>query len=227
MSIKDLPEMEKPYEKLESYGTEKLSDAELLAIILKSGTKNVTSVELAQKILKLDKDKKGLSFLKDVTLEELQSINGLGRVKSIQIKALIEFANRFAKPCKLYRKTITTPEDVVEILESDMKDESQEVVKTLILNNQNQLIRIVTNAIGSINASIVSARDIYREPIRSNAAKIILVHNHPSGDVTPSQSDVDFSHMMMNAGEIFGIELLDHIIIGNGTFSSLKRLRKF
>lgn len=227
MKIKDLPDMEKPYEKLENYGASKLSDAELLAVIIKSGTKNKTSVDLAQEVLLLDKDKKGLTFLKDVPIEDLQKTKGLGRVKSIQIKAVAELANRIATPQKILRKQINSPEDVASILMSEMKDEPQEMIKTLILNTKNELIRIVTNAIGSVSSSVVEIRDIFKEPIKSNATQIILVHNHPSGDSEPSASDIKFTQKIKNAGEIFGIDVIDHIIIGNGTFSSLKRLRKF
>lgn len=227
MRIKDLPETEKPYEKIENYGAECLSNAELLAVIIKSGTKNVTAVEIAQQVLLLDKENQGLGFLKNVSLEDLQNINGLGRVKSIQMKALAEFAVRFSKPNKIVRKAITSPEDVAEILMAEMKDEPQEIVKTLILNNQNELIRIVTNAVGSGNSSYIEIKDIFKDAIKSSATKIIVVHNHPSGFVEPSLADVKFTHKVKNAGELMGIELVDHIIIGDGKFASMKRLKKF
>lgn len=227
MKIKDLPETEKPYEKIENYGAECLSNAELLAVIIKSGTKNVTAVEIAQQILLLDKENQGLGFLKNVSFEDLQNINGLGRVKSIQMKALAEFAIRFSKPQMIVRKAITSPEDVAGILMAEMKDEPQEIVKTLILNNQNELIRVVTNAVGSGNSSYIEIKDIFKEAIKSSATKIIVVHNHPSGSVEPSLEDVKFTYKVKDAGELMGIELVDHVIIGNGKFASLKRLKKF
>lgn len=227
MKIKDLPETEKPYEKIENYGAECLSNAELLAVIIKSGTKNVTAVEIAQQILLLDKENQGLGFLKNVSFEDLQNINGLGRVKSIQMKALAEFAIRFSKPQMIVRKAITSPEDVAGILMAEMKDEPQEIVKTLILNNQNELIRVVTNAVGSSNSSYIEIKDIFKEAIKSSATKIIVVHNHPSGSVEPSLEDVKFTYKVKDAGELMGIELVDHVIIGNGKFASLKRLKKF
>lgn len=227
MKIKDLPEMEKPYEKLENYGAEKLSDAELLAVIIKSGIKNMTAVQLAQEVLLLDKDNVGISFLKNITIENLQKIKGLGRVKAIQLKAIAELSIRMAKPQKIFRKEICSPEAVAEILMNEMKDESQEMIKTILLNTQNQLIRIVTNAVGTASSSIVEIKDVFKEPIKSNASRIILVHNHPSGDPTPSNSDIRFSIKMRDAGAIFGIEVVDHVIIGDGKFTSLKRLRKF
>ncbi len=227
MRIRDLPETEKPYEKIENYGAECLSNAELLAVIIKSGTKNVTAVEIAQQILLLDKENQGLGFLKNVSLEDLQNINGLGRVKSIQMKALAEFAIRFSKPQTIVRKAITSPEDVAEILMAELKNESQEIVKTLILNNQNELIRIVTNAVGSGNSSYIEIKDIFKEAIKSSATKIIVVHNHPSGSIEPSLEDIKFTYKVKDAGELIGIELIDHVIIGNSKFASLKRLNKF
>ena len=227
MKMKDLPETEKPYEKLESYGAKSLSDAELLAIIIKSGTKSQTAVQVAQQVLTLDKERKGLNFLTEVSIEELQKISGLGRVKAIQIKAVAELANRFLKPSRLVRHVITCPEDVANIVMGELKNESQEIIKTVILNNQNELMRIITNSIGTINSNVVEMREILKEPIKSGASKIILIHNHPSGNPEPSKNDISFSIRIRDASEMFGIELLDHIIIGDGVFVSLKRLKKF
>lgn len=227
MKIKDLPEMEKPYEKLENYGAEKLSDAELLAVVIKTGTKNYTAVQIAQQILKLDREQRGLTFLKNATFEELRKIKGLGRVKTIQIKAVVELASRMSKPQKILRKIIESPEDVARILMPDMQHEEQEVMKTLIMNTQNELLTITTNAIGTVNIAYVEVRDIFKDAMRYNASRIIIVHNHPSGNPTPSASDVKFSKKIKDAGELFGIELIDHIIIGNGSFNSLKRMKKF
>lgn len=227
MKIKDLPEMEKPYEKLENYGASRLSDAELLAVVLKSGTKNKTSVELAQEILLLDSEEKGLNFLKDIPTDELQKIKGLGRVKAIQLKAVVELATRISKPRKIIKRIITSPEEVANILMADMKDETQEIMKVLVLNTKNEIIRIATVGIGTANVNLIEVRDVFKEPIRSNATKIILAHNHPSGDPSPSNSDVTFSVKMREFGAVMGIEVLDHVIIGNGKFSSLKRMKKF
>lgn len=227
MKIKDLPEMEKPYEKLENYGASKLSDAELLAVVLKSGTKNKTSVELAQEILLLDSEEKGLNFLKDIPTDELQKIKGLGRVKAIQLKAVVELATRISTPRKIIKRIITSPEEVANILMADMKDETQEIMKVLVLNTKNEIIRIATVGIGTANVNLIEVRDVFKEPIRSNATKIILAHNHPSGDPSPSNSDITFSVKMREFGAAMGIEVLDHVIIGNGKFSSLKRMKKF
>lgn len=223
MKLKDLPITEKPYEKIENYGAKFLSNAELLAVIIKTGTKDKTAVEIAQELLLLDYQNQGLSFLKDISFEDLANIKGLGRVKSIQIKALVEFAIRFSKPSSIKKNLITSPEAVASILMNDLKDETQEVIKTLILNTQNELMRIVTITKGSSNSSYVEIKDIFKDAIKSNASKIILVHNHPSGQVEPSEADVALTERVKVAGELLSIELVDHIIIGNGVFTSLKR----
>lgn len=226
MKIKDLPEMERPYEKLENYGALKLSDAELLAVILKSGSKNMTSVELAQQILLLDEECKGVAFLRDVPLEELQKIKGLGRVKALQIKAVAELAHRIATPRKIYKTVVDSPEKASSLVMDELKDASQEMIKTLLLNSQNELIRIVTNSIGNVNSNYIEMREILKEPIKSSAPKIILVHNHPSGNPLPSKSDIDFTQTLRETSKLFGIELVDHLVIGNAKFTSLKKLGK-
>lgn len=223
MKLKDLPITEKPYEKIENYGAKFLSNAELLAVIIKNGTKDKTAVEIAQELLLKDYQNQGLSFLKDISLEDLANIKGLGRVKSIQIKALVEFAIRFSKPSSIKKNLITSPEIVASILMNELKDETQEFIKTLILNTQNELMRIVTITKGSSNSSYVEIKDIFKDAIKSNASKIILVHNHPSGQVDPSEADIALTERVKIAGELLSIELVDHIIIGNGVFTSLKR----
>lgn len=227
MKLKELPTMERPYEKLEMYGAECLSTAELVAIIIKSGTKDLTSVEVAQELLKEDVAERGITFLKDISIEELIQKKGIGRVKAIQLKAIAELAIRANKPVKILRKRIDTPEEAAKILLPDFKGEKQEIVKTILLDTQNKIMKIVTIAIGGVNSTTVEIREIYKEPIKTNAAKIIIAHNHPSGDTTPSSEDIKFTRKINEAGKVFGIELMDHIIIGDGTFCSLKRLKKF
>ncbi len=226
MKIKDLPDMERPYEKLESLGAEVLSNAELIAIVLKSGTKDVTSLELAQQVLLLDKEKEGLNFLRNISIEELRKINGLGRVKAIQLKALGELLSRVRLPQSRVERVICSPEDAADFFIEELKAETQEFIKTMLLNSQNKLVRIVTNAVGSTNASYVELKNIFKEPIKSGVAKIIVVHNHPGGDPEPSRSDIDFTRKVCEIGSLLGIEVLDHIIIGNNTFVSLKRMKK-
>lgn len=227
MKIKDLPVLERPYEKFEKYGAHSLSNAELLSIIIKSGTRDKTSVQLAQEVLKKDYEQKGPDFLADISLEELQEIKGLGRIKAIQLKAVAEIACRMQSTIFSKKEKIVGPDVLGQMFINEMKNLNQEVIKTVLLNSKNQIIRIVTNSIGSLNMAITEPKEIFREPIKSSAAKIIIVHNHPTGDATPSDNDIKFTRRVSQIGELLGIELLDHIVIGKGSFSSLKRMKKF
>lgn len=227
MKIKELPQLERPYEKLENYGAQMLSNAELLAIIIKSGTRDKTSVEIAQGLLKEDDTQKGLVFLKDLSLEELARHKGIGRVKAIQIKAVMELVARVSKPSSIKSFKITSPDSVKSVVMEDLRNLNQEVMKTILLDTQNRIIKIVTNSLGNLNSTMLEAREIFKEPIKVSAANIILVHNHPSGDPTPSSSDIVFTKRILKIGELIGISVLDHIIIGDGVYSSLKALKKF
>ena len=227
MKLKELPEMERPYEKLETYGAETLSMAELISIVIKTGTKDQTSVEIAQELLRDDILEKGIIFLKDISIEELKAKKGIGRVKAIQLKAIAELASRVNRPTKIVRKEIYTPEDVARLLMADFGYENKEIIKTILLDTKTKLIKVITNTIGGTNSNYIEIKDIYREPIKSNASKIVLVHNHPTGDVSPSPTDIKFTKKVFELGMELGIELVDHIIIGNGKYCSLKRLKKF
>lgn len=209
------------------YGANVLSDSELLAIILKTGTKNKTVLEIAREIMLKDTEKEGILFLSHYSIEELVKIEGIGRIKAIQLKAIVELISRscFKKP--LLGEKIKTPEQLSLVFMNELRDKKQEFVKTVILDTQNRIIKTVTNSVGTLNANIIEVREILNEPIRSSAAKIALVHNHPSGDVIPSKSDIYFTQKVNEACKLFGIELIDHVIIGNGEFSSLKKLELF
>ena len=209
------------------YGANVLSDSELLAILLKTGTKNKTVLEIAREIMLKDTEKEGIIFLSHYSIEDLVKIEGIGRIKAIQLKAIAELISRscFKKP--LLGEKIKTPDQLSLVFMNELRDKKQEFVKTVILDTQNRIIKTVTNSVGTLNANIVEVREILNEPIRASAAKIALVHNHPSGDVTPSKSDIYFTQKVNEACKLFGIELIDHIIIGNGDFSSLKKLELF
>lgn len=209
------------------YGANVLSDSELLAILLKTGTKNKTVLEIAREIMLKDTQKEGIIFLSHYSIEDLVKIEGIGRIKAIQLKAIAELISRscFKKP--LLGEKIKTPDQLSLVFMNELRDKKQEFVKTVILDTQNRIIKTVTNSVGTLNANIVEVREILNEPIRASAAKIALVHNHPSGDVTPSKSDIYFTQKVNEACKLFGIELIDHIIIGNGDFSSLKKLELF
>ena len=223
MRIKELPEIERPYEKLELYGEKALSNAELLAIIIKNGTKEKTSIEIANEILNLNtnQDKGDLNFLRELSLVELKNLKGIGRVKAIQIKATCELATRMSRPSNYKKIQIKSPKDVANLLMSDLRFEKREIAKIIILNNKNVVLKILDVAIGSGNFSNLNIRYILSETIKINAPKIILVHNHPSGDSTPSGADIIVTNKLKEAAEILNIELLDHIVIGNMQYRSI------
>ena len=223
MKIKELPEIERPYEKLELHGEKTLSNAELLAIIIKNGTKDKTSIEMANEILNLNQnhDKGDINFLQDFSLEELKNIKGIGRVKAIQIKAMCELAGRMSKPSNYRKIQIKGPNDVANLLMNDLRFEKREIVKVVIINNKNIVLKILDVAIGSGNCSNLNIRYILSETVKMNAPKIILVHNHPSGDPTPTKQDIFVTEKLKEAAELLKIELLDHIVIGNMRYKSI------
>lgn len=222
IKIKQLPETERPYEKMELYGEKALSNAELLAIIIKTGTKEESSIVVAQKLLSMNTSTaNNLDFLKEITLSELMRIKGIGKVKALQLKAVCELAKRMSTPLNYQKVKIKKPEDIVTLLMEEMRLEKQEIVKLVILNNKNQIIKIKKVAQGGINSVNMSYKDILAEPIKVQAPKIILVHNHPSGDSTPSRADIEITKRIFEIAQLFNIELLDHIVIGNGNFTSI------
>ncbi|MGE5473388.1 MAG: RadC family protein [Ignavibacteriales bacterium] len=222
LRIKDIPEDERPYERLVKYGAQALSNAELLAIIIKTGTKEETSLGVAQRLLKLDEESEGLTFLNSIAFEELQSIKGIGKVKAIQIKAIVELSNRLYANRKNGRVVVTTPEDVSRIVMQEMRCLKQEELRVLVLNSKNTVLKTHVAALGGLNTSAIEAREVFKEAVRSGAAGIILVHNHPSGDPQPSKEDILFTKKIAGGAQTLGIKMLDHIIIGDGIFVSFK-----
>ena len=182
LKIKDLPISERPYEKLELYGPEMLSNSELLAIIIKTGTKNENSVNIAQKILKLNNttDKENLRFLCDISIEQFMQINGIGRVKAIQLKAIGELTKRMSKPINKKRIKIKNTKDVADLLMSELRYEKREIAKVIILNSKNIIMRIINISLGGTNFASVAPKEVLAEAVKMGSPKIILVHNHPS-----------------------------------------------
>lgn len=222
LKIKELPDSERPYEKLEMYGEKYLSNAELLAIIIKTGTREETSVELAQKILKLNETQKDdLSFLQNLNIEELKQIKGIGKIKAIQIKAVCELAKRMSLPTNYKKIIIRTPEDIAKIMIQTMQYEKRELVKLVILSSRNEILKIKDISIGGANFVNLPIKDILSEPMKMEAPKIILVHNHPSGSPEPSEQDIEFTNELYDLSHLMGIELMDHIVIGDGTYESI------
>lgn len=223
LKIKEIPETERPYEKLELYGEKTLSNAELLAIIIKTGTKEETSVQIAQRILNLNYDPQmgELNFLKSITMEELMQIKGIGRVKAIQIKAICELAIRMSKPSNFKKIQIKSTEQLAKLVMEELRFEKREYVKLFLLNNKNEILKNIDTAIGGTNFANVNMKEIIGEALKIKAPKMILVHNHPTGDPTPSKTDITFTDRLYNAAKMFDIELIDHIVIGNMNFKSI------
>ncbi|MBR3002566.1 MAG: DNA repair protein RadC [Clostridia bacterium] len=221
--MKDLPTAERPYEKLELYGEKTLTNAELLAIIIKSGTKNTTSIDLARQILKMNPNSKEdeLNFLKNISIEEFMQINGIGKVKALQLKAVCELATRMNKPSNYKLVQIKTPEDMAKLVYGELRNETKEIVKLILLDNKNRIIKMMNVAIGGNNFANFSITEILGEALKSKAPKMILIHNHPSGSSKPSQKDIDITIQLYKAASIVGIELLDHLVIGDMEYTSI------
>lgn len=223
LKIKELPEAERPYEKLELYGEKSLSNAELLAIIIKTGTKEETSVQIAQRILNLNYDPQmgELNFLKELSLQELMQIKGIGRVKSIQLKAICELAVRMSKPSNYKKIQIKSTEHLAKLVLDELRFEKKEYIKLFLLNTKNEILKSLNVSKGGSNFANVNMKEIISEALKIRAPKMILVHNHPSGDPTPSKVDIKFTDRLYNAAKMFDIELLDHIVIGDMKFKSV------
>ena len=219
LTLKQLPNAERPYEKLEMYGEKSLSNSELLAIILKTGTKNQTAVALAQQVLALIENR-NIRALHEISIKELQKINGIGKVKAIQIKAICELAKRMSRPQDL-KTQIKDSEDVANLLMEELKYEKNEIVKILILNTKNIVQKIVDISIGNTFSAHIEPKRIFEEILKTGMSTFILVHNHPSGDVTPSMNDIKTTKDIKNGAELLGLKLLDHIIIGDGKYKSI------
>ncbi len=224
LSIKQIPLEDRPYEKFEKLGAGLLTDAELLAIIIKNGSKGFNSLDMARSILASHKN--GLSsfkYLKEASLEELMKIQGIGKVKAIQLKTVVELAVRINDEFDKEKKIkITSPQDVFRLLRKDLADLKTEQVKVVILDNKNYVKSVVTISSGATNKSVISAKEVLSEPIKQLATGIILVHNHPSGDTTPSRQDILLTRKIADYSKIFDIDLCDHVIIGRTGYTSLK-----
>ncbi len=211
----------KPYEKLETYGEKYLSTAELLAIIIKTGTREKNAIEISQEVLNLGSEKKNLLFLEDISIDEIKAIHGVGKVKAIQIKAVIELAKRIYKAQIIEKTKVKSTTDIVELFMEDMRYEKQEILKLIILNIKNEIIKIQDVCKGNTKSVIFDLKTILSEPVKLQAPKIILIHNHPSGDPTPSNEDIEATKLIKQGAELFGIKLLEHIIIGNGVYCNI------
>jgi len=224
LTIKQVPEMDRPYEKFEKHGVKSLSDSELLAIIIKSGNKEENSVDVSKKLLsKKDSGLEGFDYLSKVSLQELMTYVGIGKVKAIQIKSTIEIANRVKANTKEKNK-IRSPEDVYKLLMIEMQDLEVETIKTIILDTKSHVKSVVTVSIGALSSSCLTLKEFLSEPLKQMASGIILVHNHPSGDTLPSRADILLTSKVLEYSKIFDIDLKDHIIIGKNGYTSIREV---
>ncbi|WP_026475939.1 RadC family protein [Alkaliphilus transvaalensis] len=219
-TIKKMPQDERPREKLLKYGVRKLSNAELLAILLSTGTKDQSALGLAENILSFSQE--GLRFLTDGTVEELSQIKGIGLAKSSQLIAAVELGKRIALATKANNYKIKGPDDVSNLLMEEMRYLKKEHFNIILLNTKNEVIAVENISIGSLNASIVHPREVFVRAIKRSSSSIILAHNHPSGDPRPSNEDIKITQRLQEAGKLIGITVLDHIIVGDGNYYSLK-----
>ncbi|WP_369902456.1 DNA repair protein RadC [Bacillus manliponensis] len=217
--IRDVVKEDQPRERLLVEGAGSLSNAELLAVILRTGSKDESVLTLANRILyHFD----GLRMLKDATVEEMTSIHGIGVAKASQLLAAFELGRRMVRLQYAQRYSIRSPEDCANYMMEEMRFLQQEHFVCLYLNTKNQVIHRQTIFIGSLNSSLVHPREVFKEAFRRAAASIICLHNHPSGDPSPSREDIEVTRRLVECGKIIGIDVLDHIIIGDHKFISLK-----
>ena len=217
-----LPEEDRPYEKCERYGVQALTNRELLAVILRTGARGRSVLELAGELLKTAPEKEGFTGIRRMNLGELSSVRGIGRVKAIQLKCVLEIARRMAREEAGEGTFFRTPDEVADYYMEDLRHEEQEVLLLLMLNQKGRLLKEKYVFRGTVNASIVSPREIFLEALAARAVQIILLHNHPSGDARPSREDLNVTKRIQEAGELLGIHLTDHIIIGEHAYVSLR-----
>ncbi|MFC5529284.1 RadC family protein [Cohnella yongneupensis] len=217
--IREMQTEERPRERMQRHGSSALSHAELLAILLRTGTKDESSIHLAQRILT---ECGGLRRLAESQWDELTHIRGIGPAKALLLQASIELGRRVARSQLPDMVKITCPQDAASLLMEELRHLKEEHFVCLFLNTKNQVIGRQTLSIGSLNASIVHPRELFRAAIRRSSASILCAHNHPSGDPTPSPEDIALTKRLAEAGELLGIELLDHLVIGDNRYISLK-----
>ena len=220
--ILSLPPEERPYEKCLEQGCQALSDAELLAVIIRTGAVGDTSVDLARRVLDLGGRQGNLAGLCGLSVQELTSVKGIGRVKAIQIQCIAELSRRMAKSRARDGLCFHDPASIADFYMEDLRHEEREQCRVMMLNTRSMLLAEKQLSVGTVNASLISAREIFLEALKCQAVYIILIHNHPSGDPHPSREDILLTKRVWEAGELIGISLLDHIIIGDRSYVSVR-----
>lgn len=217
MRIKDMPEENRPRERFQKKGADALSDAELLAIILQKGSINENVVDMSNRLLA----KYAISKLSELSLKELQEIKGIGPAKAMQIKAIFELTKRH-NLSKRNGESIKSAQDVFEYSLSRLPAENKEFFMVLHLDSKNKVIKDEVVSVGTLNESVIHPREIFKSAIKESANSVILVHNHPSGDPTPSKDDLEITEKLFAAGDLLNIKVLDHVIVGRETYWSFK-----
>ncbi|MBP2649618.1 MAG: repair protein RadC [Firmicutes bacterium] len=217
--IKDLPANERPREKMWSNGPESMSNSELIAILLRTGTKKDSAVRLAEQLLVKHG---GLVGLGGLSPREISRIKGIGLAKAGAISAAVEIGKRMGKQAGAERFIISSPQSVADLLMPRLRYENKEKFVVVLLSTKHHVLATPTISVGTLNASLVHARELFREAINYSAAAVILAHNHPSGDPAPSREDIALTKKMLEAGKLLDISVVDHVIIGDGKYVSLK-----
>ena len=224
ITMRDIPQNDRPYEKCLAMGPYNLSDAELLAVIIRTGSRDSNSLALAEQILTLNYPEDGLTGLLHLSLQELMQVHGIGRVKAIQLLCIGELSRRIWKKEAVRNITVfDDPNAIANYFMEDMRHMEQEQLHVMFLNTKNVLIKDMLLAKGTVNATVASPREIFIEALRHHAVNIILVHNHPSGDPTPSQDDFNLTRRVKEAGDLIGIRLMDHVVIGDNAYCSFRK----
>lgn len=225
MKIKLLPEEERPVEKCLSMGVESLSNSELLALLINTGTKSKSAMMLASEVLA--KDERGISYLKESSAQELMTIEGIGRAKATRIMAACELGKRIASRSVKQGYRVVNDEDIAELFMEDMRYLNKEVFKALLLDSKGGIISVETISVGELNSTLVHPREAFACAVKKSAAAVVFVHNHPSGDPTPSQDDYETTERLMACGNLLGIRVLDHLVIGDGRYISIRALGNY
>ncbi len=218
-TVHDMPKQERPRERMQRLGPDVLSSHELLALIIGRGIPKRSVLDIAHDLLRKFGSVQGIS---KATMEELSAISGIGTAKAAQIKAAFELAKRQDLEQDIPPYTVNNPHILVKAIRATIQDKAKEHFKLVLLNTRNKVTGIIPISVGTLNASLVHPREVFKEAIHGNAASVILVHNHPSNDLEPSEEDVRLTRRMVEVGTIMGIEVLDHIIISKNDFLSMK-----
>lgn len=215
-----------PYDRFEKYGEKALTDAELLAIIIRTGTKEMTPVEIGRRILDMSHDKElGLACLYHLTLNDLTDINGIGKVKAIKLKCIAEISRRMALSVHSQKLQFDDCDKIASYYMEQLRHEEYEKVLLLSLNTHLELLAETLISVGTVNCSLLSPRNVFIEAVKNRAVKIVLLHNHPGGDPTPSRADVRVTSSIQKIGDMLDIKLLDHIIIGDNNYYSFSKMK--